>query len=299
MRRSRSVSFHRNLAFVALSCAAATAATVDNAYRTQIEQWRQQRETVLKADGGWLTVTGLSWLKDGVNSLGSGPENDIVLPEGVPARVGTIRVENGAAVFTAATPSVTLNGKAVQEAPLHYAGPPERLSVGPVDLLLLKRGGRLALRVKDKNSALRKKFTHLSWYPIQEDWRITAKFIPLPEPAKLVLDTIIGEQETAQSPGYVEFQRSGQTYKLQAVGQGKGLFFVIRDLTSGKTTYGASRFLYVDAPKEDGTVILDFNKAQNPPCAFTSYATCPLPPPQNRLQLAVEAGEQKYEGSGH
>lgn len=295
----RSVSFYGGLAFVALSYAAATAATIDNAYRTQIEQWRQQREAALKADGGWLTVTGLFWLKDGVNSLGSGPENDIVLPESAPPSVGTIQVGNGAAVFTASTPSVTLNGKAVREAPIHYAGPADVLSIGPLDLLLLKRGDRLALRLKDKNSALRKRFTRLSWYPVQEDWRITGRFIPLPEPRKLVLDSVIGEQETVQSPGYVEFQRGGQTYKLQAVGQGQRLFFVIRDRTSGKTTYPASRFLYADAPKEDGTVVLDFNKAENPPCAFTSYATCPLPPPQNRLPLAIEAGEQKYEGSGH
>jgi len=173
------------------------------------------------------------------------------------------------------------------------------LSAGPLDLLLLKRGDRLAIRMKDKNSDLRKKFTHLSWYPIREDWKITGKFIPLAAPAKLILDNIIGDRETAQSPGYVEFQRGGQTFKLQAIGEGKRLFFVIRDLTSGKTTYAASRFLYTEAPKEDGTVILDFNKTENPPCAFTPYATCPLPPPQNRLPLAIEAGEQKYQGSGH
>lgn len=295
----RSVSLHRSLVFVALSCATATAATVDGAYRTQIGQWRQQREAALKADGGWLTVTGLFWLKEGVNSLGSGPANDIVLPESAAASVGTVRVERGAAVFTAAAPSATLNGKPVREAALHYAGPADVLSAGSLDLLLLKRGDRLALRLKDKNSILRQKFTHLSWYPVQEDWRITGKFTPLTTPAKLVLDTIIGEQETAQSPGYVEFQHGGQTYKLQAVSQGKRLFFVIRDLTSGKTSYAASRFLYADAPKEDGTVVLDFNKAENPPCAFTPYATCPLPPPQNRLSLAIEAGERKYEGSGH
>jgi hypothetical protein len=282
-----------------LPAIAALAATVDSAYRTQIEQWRQQRETALKADGGWLTVTGLFWLKEGANSLGSGPASDIVLPESAPANLGAIKVENGAAVFASAADSVTLNGQAVQEAPFHYAGPADVLSVGPLDLLLLKRGDRLALRVKDKNSALRKNFTHLSWYPIQEEWRIVGKFIPLAEPAKLVLDSVIGEQEVMQSPGSVEFGRGGQTYKLQAVGQGKRLFFVMRDLTSGKTTYAASRFLYADAPKDDGTVVLDFNKAENPPCAFTPYATCPLPPPQNRLSLAIEAGERKYEGAGH
>jgi uncharacterized protein len=294
----RSVSLLGGLVLATLSLAA-TAATVDSAYRAGIEQWRRQHETALKADGGWLTVTGLFWLKEGVNSLGSGPANDIVLPESAPDNLGTVKVENGAAVFTAAVSLIALNGKPVRQAALHFANPADVLSAGPLDLLLLKRGDRLALRLRDKNSALRKQFTHLSWYPIQEDWKIAGKFIPLAAPAKLVLDTVIGEQETAENPGYVEFQRDGRTYKLQAVLQGKRLFFVIRDLTSGKTTYAASRFLYADLPKEDGTVVLDFNKAENPPCAFTPYATCPLPPPQNRLPLAIEAGERKYEGSGH
>jgi uncharacterized protein (DUF1684 family) len=275
------------------------AATTDTAYQQQIEQFRQQREAALKADGGWLTVSGLFWLKDGPNTLGSGPENDIVLPETVPASLGVVKVENGAAAFTSASPFATLNGKPVKEAPLHFAGPVDVLSSGPVDLLLLKRGNRLALRLKDKNAITRKKFTHLTWYPVREDWKITAKFVSLATPAKLVLDNIIGDQEVTESPGYAEFQRDGQTYKLQAVGEGKRLFFIIRDRTSGKTTYAAARFLYADAPGTDGTVVLDFNKAVNPPCAFTSYATCPLPPLQNRLALAIEAGEQKYEGAGH
>jgi len=292
--------FYGSLAAIGVACVSIAAATLDSAYRVEIDQWRQQREAALRADGGWLTVTGLFWLKEGANSLGSGPENDILLPESAPASLGTVKVEKGSAVFTAAAPSsVTLNGKPVQEAAFHYAGPADVLSTGPLDLLLLKRGDRLAVRLKDKNSALRKNFTHLSWYPVSEDWNITGKFVALPAPAKLVLDSIIGEQEIMQTPGYVEFQHGGQTYKLQAVAEGRRLFFVIRDLTSGRKTYAAARFLYSDPPKEDGTVLLDFNKAQNPPCAFTPYATCPLPPPQNRLSLAIEAGEQKYEGSVH
>jgi uncharacterized protein (DUF1684 family) len=291
--------FYRSLATIGIACLSITAATLDSAYRAEIDQWRQQREAALRADGGWLTVTGLFWLKEGANSLGSGPENDILLPESAPASLGIVKVEKGSAVFTAVAPSVTLNGKPVHEAAFHYAGPADVLSTGPLDLLLLKRGDRLAVRLKDKNSALRKNFTHLSWYPVSEDWKITGKFVALPAPAKLVLDSIIGEQEIMQTPGYVEFQYDGQTYKLQAVSEGKRLFFVIRDQTSGRKTYAAARFLYADPPKEDGTVLLDFNKAQNPPCAFTAYATCPLPPPQNRLSLAIEAGEQKYEGSVH
>jgi hypothetical protein len=286
------------LAAMTLLSSLAPAAGPDPTYRAGIAEWRRQHEAALKADGGWLTVTGLFWLKEGPNSIGSGAANDIVLPAGAPARLGAVKVEEDRAVFTASTNSVTLNGKPVREAPLRYAGPVDVISSGPLDLFPIKRGDRLALRMKDKNSALRKSFTHLSWFPVREDWRIAGKFVPLARHAKMVFDTVIGVPDIEESPGYVEFQRGGQTYRLQAADDEGQLFFVMRDLTSGKSTYAASRFLYADPPR-NGVVILDFNKAENPPCAFTPYATCPLPPPQNRLALAIEAGEMKYEGSAH
>jgi uncharacterized protein (DUF1684 family) len=284
-------------AFVTLSFSL-PAAGPDQAYRARIADWRTQREAALKADGGWLTVTGLFWLREGSNSLGSGAGNDIVLPAGAPARLGVVKVEKDQAVFTAATSAVTLNGKPVHEASLRYAGPADVISSASLDLFPIKRGDRLALRMKDRNSALRKNFTHLSWFPIREDWRITGKFVPLAQHTKMTFDTVVGQQEIADSPGYVEFEHGGRTYRLQAADEDGQLFIVMRDLTSGKSTYAASRFLYADAPK-NGVVILDFNKAENPPCAFTPYATCPLPPPQNRLALAIDAGEMKYEGSAH
>lgn len=270
------------------------AASVDSPYRAQIEQYRAKPEAALKADGGWLTVTGLFWLKEGENTLGSDTANDIVLPDTAPARLGTVKLEHGVPVFTAATTEVALNGKPVSEATLRTAGPPDVLSTGAVEFFLIKRGGdRYAVRLKDKNSALRKNFTHIGFYPVQEDWKLTAKYVSYPSPAKLIFESVIGEQETMSSPGYVEFERGGQTYKLLAAAKGSSLFFVIRDRTSGKTTYAASRFLHTEAPK-NGLVVLDFNKLENPPCAFTPYATCPLPPPENRLPLAIEAGELKY-----
>jgi len=286
------------LAAMTLLSSLAPAAGPDPTYRAGIAEWRRQHEAALKADGGWLTVTGLFWLKEGSNSIGSGTANDIVLPASAPARLGAVKVSEDRAVFTASTNSVTLNGKPVREAPLRYAGPVDVISSGPLDLFPIKRGDRLALRMKDKNSALRKSFTHLSWFPVREDWRIAGKFVPLARHAKMVFDTVIGVPDIEESPGYVEFQRGGQTYRLQAADDEGQLFFVMRDLTSGKSTYAASRFLYADPPR-NGVVILDFNKAENPPCAFTPYATCPLPPPQNRLALAIEAGEMKYEGSAH
>ena len=287
----------RFAAFSCILCVGILAETIDSQYRAEVERWRQDREAALKADGGWLTVTGLFWLKEGSNTLGSDAANDILLPEGSPERFGDLQVKDGKVLFVSADASVRYNGKPVDRAEIRPVGP-DVLSSGAIQLLVIKRGDRLGLRLKDNNSQLRKHFTHLSWYSVAEDWRISARFVPAPSPTKIVFDTIIGGQEESNSPGFVEFERDGKTYRLQAAGEGRRLFFVIRDQTSGRQTYAASRFLYADAPK-DGTVILDFNKAENPPCAFTPYATCPLPPPQNRLPIAVTAGEMKYEGSSH
>lgn len=273
------------------------AESIDADYRASVEQWRQEREAALKADGGWLTVTGLFWLKDGSNTVGSDAANDILLPDGSPARFGDLQVKGGRVLFVSADASVRYNGKAVERTEVRPVGS-DVLSSGAIQLFVIRRGERLGLRLKDDNSRLRTSFTHLRWYPVQENWKITARFIPAPAAEKIVFDTIIGGQEESNSPGFVEFERDGKTYRLQAAAQGRRLFFVLRDQTSGKQTYAASRFLYADAPK-NGTVILDFNKAENPPCAFTPYATCPLPPPQNRLGIAVTAGEMKYEGSPH
>jgi len=287
----------RLLPVLALMTTGILAETIDPQYRAQIEHWRQQREAALKADWGWLTVSGLFWLKDGANTIGSDAASDIVLPESAPARLGTLEIASGQATFTASTPPVTFNGKPVSKTEM-IPDSLDVLAVGSLRLLLIQRGSRLGIRLKDNNSKARREFTHLSWYPIDESWKITAKFIPAPSATKMVFDSVIGEKETMDSPGYAEFERGGKTYRLQAASEGDMLFFVIRDQTSGKTTYPASRFLYTDPPR-DGVVILDFNKAENPPCAFTNYATCPLPPPQNRLPLAITAGEQKYEGSAH
>jgi uncharacterized protein (DUF1684 family) len=156
---------------------------------------------------------------------------------------------------------------------------------------LLKRGQRLALRIKDNRSPIRANFAGLRWYPVREDWRIEGRFVPCPTATKLVMDTIIGETEEVESPGYVSFEVAGKEYSLQAAKTKDGsLWFVFRDGTSGRTTHAGARQLNAEAPRGD-RVILDFNKAVNLPCAYIPYATCPLAPPANRLGLAVEAGE--------
>jgi len=265
----------------------------------EVERWRQKHEAELKADDGWLTVSGLFWLRPGETRIGSDPSNDVLLPVHAPNSVGTLSLHDGKAVFrTAPGVAVTRNGQpfdlgAIQsDADEHR---PDVLAVGDVKLILLKRGVRFALRLKDNRSPFRARFAGLRWYPIREEWRIEAKFVPFATTTSLIMDTIVGETEVEQSPGYVTFEHGGKSYRLQAAGMKDGsLWFVFRDGTSGRTTHGGARQLYADPPR-DGVVVLDFNKAVNLPCAYVPYATCPLAPPQNRLSLAIEAGELKYE----
>ena len=269
-------------------------------YKNQIAKWRADREARLKADDGWLTVVGLHWLKPGENRAGSNPAFEAPLPASVPGRVGTFILRDAKVRFLPASGvHLTLNGKPARESDLKPDTEAnfDVLAVGRVKFYVIRREDRFAVRVKDNDSAARKAFTGLVWYPVDPSWRVRAKFTAWDKPHTITFDTEVGVKEQEPSPGYVTFQRSGVEYRLEPVQDGDDLWFVMRDQTSGKTTYGASRFLYAPKPK-DGFVDLDFNKAENPPCVFTDYATCPLPPPQNRLALPVTAGEKMY-GKGH
>jgi len=274
-------------------------------YHRVITDWRARQEAKLKADNGWLTVVGLHWLKEGENRVGSNPSFEVPLPKSVPDRVGTIVVKQGKARFRPAPGvPVVFNGKPAVETDLKPDTDPKYdvLDIGRVRFFIIKREDRLGVRVKDNDSAARREFTGLVWYPIDPSWRIQATYIPYDKPHPVTFDTAVGVKEQDQCPGYVTFERNGKEYRFEPVVDDGQLWFVMRDLTSGKTTYGASRFLYADPPKDGlqkkGAVVLDFNKAENPPCVFTDFATCPLPPPQNRLQLAVTAGEKMY-GAQH
>ena len=270
------------LAFVAITLFAA-----NSTYQQEIARWRADHEAKLKADDGWLTVVGLHWLHEGVNTVGSDPYTDAPLPTSAPPMVGRITLSKGKAHFKPA-PGIQLKEMDLKtDATADY----DRLALGRVKFFVIERETKFGVRVKDNNSEARKKFTGLRWYPVDPSWKIKAKFIPSPH--QVTFSTEVGVKEKDDSPGYVTFTRGGHEYKLEAVKEDDDLWFVFRDLTSGKTTYGASRFLYTPFPK-DGFVEMDFNKAENPPCMFTDYATCPLPTPQNRLQLAVTAGEQTY-----
>ncbi len=270
----------------------------DADYLAAIERWRQEREAQLRSEDGWPTVTGLFWLEPGENTLGAAEDCAVRLPrDAAPERAGVIFLE-GERVTIRLHEGVeaSLNGRPVRAAQLRSdaAGRPDTLALGRLKLLLLKRGERFAIRLKDPESPMRKHFKGLKWYPIQEQWRIQARYLPPASPQKLLFDTIIGTKEEVESAGEVAFEHDGREYRLVATRSGKRLFIVFRDATSGKTTYGAGRFLYSEEP-QGASVILDFNKAVNPPCAYTPYATCPLPPKQNRLPFPIPAGEKTYE----
>jgi uncharacterized protein len=267
------------------------------AYKAEIEKWREQREASLKKDDGWLTVTGLFWLKEGENRVGTTPNNEIVLlPQSAPARLGSFLFRGGKTIFTAENgANVTSGGKPVQRLDMRpdAAGPADSIAVRDLSMHVIKRGSRYGIRLRDKNSSFRREFKGLRWFPVDEAWRIRAKLVPYNPPRQIAVPNILGDTNQEICPGYLAFRLGGKEYRLEPIAEDSQFFIIFRDLTAGKETYPSGRFLYADAPR-DGQVVLDFNKAYNPPCAFTPYATCPLPPRQNRLQVRIPAGELTY-----
>jgi uncharacterized protein len=292
------------LPFLALSVlggivAAMPTLQADEAYLQALAAWRQEREAGLKADNGWLTVAGLFFLNQGKNTFGSGPLNDIVLPSSAPAEAGTFEFDGKKVVMRAKAP-LTVNGTEATVAELHPAAgghQADQLTIGPLTLFVHLSGDRLAIRLRDKNSDIRRNFTGLKWFAPNEAYKVTARFEPYAVPKVVKVPNILGDLETYTAPGLVAFTLNGQEHKLEAFESGSGdrkrFFIVFRDLTSGKETYPSARFLYADLPV-NGQTTLDFNKAYNPPCAFNPYTTCPLPSEQNRLRVRIEAGELDY-----
>ena len=291
------IFFHIRWLLIAMSLTAAEHG--DRAYRGEIQKWRKNYEANLRQDNGWLTLAGLFWLKEGNNRFGAGLGNDIVLPEGsAPEKAGTFIFHHGNTRLLAqhGVP-VLLNGKPVlAEMPLKpdTTGQPDRIALGRLSMIVIQRGSRHGIRLWDNANRARRDFRGTHWFPVTESHRLTARFVSYPQPKMIPIVNVLGDIDPNPSPGYAEFEIDGKPCRLEPVLEGNELFFLLKDLTSGKQTYPAGRFLYTDLPK-DGKVILDFNKAHNPPCAFTAFATCPLPPRQNYLPVPIDAGELNYE----
>jgi uncharacterized protein len=311
MRKDRSVADRSGsilagwaaLALVALVTApAAGSPAAEGAYRQEIEAWQKQRITRLTSDEGWLVVSGLTWLKPGPNPFGSAPSNSVVLPgHSVPPKAGVLvlqgdRVSIELLPGTRATLRVGTEEKPLGKAELRddVPGPYDVVAIGDVRFFVIDREGRMGIRVRDLRSPRRTEWKGLQYFSIDAGYRVVARFVPHAQPVKIKVPSVLGGTTDMVSPGRLHFRLGNQDLSLDPVIEEEGdqrLFVIFRDSTAGKQTYGAGRFVYTDLPKDD-KVVLDFNKAYTPPCAFTAYATCPLPPPQNRLKVAIPAGEK-------
>jgi uncharacterized protein (DUF1684 family) len=275
--------------------------TDEAAYRASIEKWRQEREAALRADDGFLTVAGLYFLQEGTNRFGTDPANDIVLPSG-PPQAGVFEHRGGATTVKLAEGTVaTIDGKAIREMALKpdsAEGGPDRVIIGDLSLFVHASGKRQAIRLRDKNSVIRREFKGCRWFPIDAAYRVEGRLMHYNAMKRVQVPNILGDVEEYTSPGLVVFTLQGREIKMEPVLSSRGRYwFVFRDQTSGKETYGAARFLYADAPGADGKVVIDFNRAYNPPCAFNPHTTCPLPSPQNRLPVPIKAGELDYQSA--
>ncbi len=292
------------IAFLALT-AAAQNATPDPQYLQQIAQFRAQRAKNLSSPEGWLSLVALQWLKPGDTSVGSAPGNTLHLDH-APAHLATFRLANDSVSLVAPAggfpADATLDGKPAAPAKLSYDdNHPSELRYNGLLMIVIKRGDRLYVRVKDAQAPTRTSFPGLNWYAPDPRFVVTAKWIPSNPPHTLTIPNVLGQISHEPSPGVAEFTLNGKTLRLEPVIEDpadKSLFFIFRDTTSSTTTYQAGRFLYTSLPSNGldmpGTVVLDFNRTQNPPCVYTAYATCPLPPQQNRLDVAIPAGEKRY-----
>jgi uncharacterized protein (DUF1684 family) len=286
-------------AFVAPVARAAEAPSDTTGFTAELARFHAEREQRLQSDTGWLTVAGLYWLVPGENPFGTAADNLIRLPaSSAPAHAGSFVLDGDRVrVRVAGEVTVTTNGEPVHELELvsDRDGKPTLLTLADLRLFVIHRTKGFAVRLRDLNAPARRTFQGIESYPADPSWRVTGRLLAGSPPAALVIPSVIGTVDTMASPGAVEFERAGKKYRLHPVIEDSAsgeLFFIFKDQTTGEETYPGGRFLYADAPAPSGTVILDFNRAVSPPCAFTAFATCPLPPPENALALRVTAGEK-------
>ena len=286
-----------------IGCSSPSGEPADPAYLQEIEAWHAQRVANLTKPDGWLSLAGRFWLEEGENPFGSAAGLPVRFPEGsCPEQMGVFRLQAGV-VSVQILPGVSVidaDSALVTEMVLQddSKGRPTRLSWGTLTWFVIKRGDRYAIRLRDSSHANRKNFQGIERFPVDPAWRLKAKFVPYDPVKRLMIVNVIGQIEEQPSPGALQFSIKGRPYQLDVLDEGaqSPFFVIIADETSGEESYGGGRFLYVARPDEKGETMIDFNKAYNPPCSFTPYATCPLPPEQNRLPVAVRAGEKRYKG---
>lgn len=271
--------------------------TEQSDYIAELDRWRQDKDTILSAPDGWLSLVGLFWLNDGLNTVGASDDSDVQLsgPD-MPARLATLELLGGHVTLRVDSDlPVTVDGVETRETLLRAdtdSAGPSQVKLGTVTFFLIERSGSYAIRVRDSQNPARLSFEGRHWFPVDSAAVVNGRFHPHEESRKLNIVTSAGNTQVMTNPGWVEFSLAGLTHRLEAFEAGEDqIWFVFKDATNGHSTYGAGRFLY--APLlADGTVALDFNRAYHPPCAFTHFAACPLAPKGNTLPVEIVAGER-------
>jgi len=270
----------------------------------EIETWRAERLAALTREDGWLSLVGLFWLEEGENTAGSAEGSDLVFPPPAPERIGTFHRQGEEVRFEKAPDlELTANGEPLGDRITLISdaeGEPTLLEFDSFDFYLIQRGERFGIRAKDAQSPVRTEFPGLDHFPVDPAWRFEARFEAHDPPVTIPVPNVLGTVEESESPGAVIFEVDGESHRIDALPGGEdSLFLVFGDKTNGRSTYGGGRFLYTSTPDARGRVDLDFNKAYNPPCAFTPHATCPLPPPGNKLPIEITAGEKAFGDPHH
>jgi uncharacterized protein (DUF1684 family) len=277
-----------------------TSAHAETDYAKSIEKWRNDEEISLKKETGWLTLAGLFWLKEGINTVGAGPDFDVRLTDNFKnGKFGEIDFKNGVASLKVEDGVETQSdGKSISttiQLVSDEKGKPTEIRTGSQTFYLIRREDRFGIRLKDSNSKARRAFKGQHWFPIDESYKVTARFEAFPEPKEVMVPNVLGGKFKMKSPGTLKFTLKGKEYSLQPVVEGdETLFIIFSDKSNLDETYTSGRFLYADKAV-NGEAVLDFNKTQNPPCAFTPFATCPLSPPGNNLAVEIKAGEKRYD----
>jgi uncharacterized protein (DUF1684 family) len=269
----------------------------DNAqYKNEIKEWRKKRLKNLKSEDGWLNLAGLYWLEKGKNTIGSDSSNDVVFPDKSPENLGYVRLKNDEVTFHTKEGAIVANkaGEQVKQTKMNHDQEKNTtiLQHGPLKWFIIKRDDKLGIRLRDLMSPLLKKLDSIPAFPVKPGWKVEAEFIPYKQKRFMEVPNVLGGTYKEQVHGKLKFKIEDTTYTLLPMGDRKHLFLVFGDQTNAEETYGGGRFLSVPAPDESNKTIIDFNKAYNPPCAFTPYATCPLPPRENFLPVKIKAGEK-------
>jgi len=274
------------------------------AYQQEIEQWHQHRIEELKGDNGWLNLAGLFWLKEGLNTFGSAESNDLVFPKDkIAANAGFFQVKNGVVQMNVrADVEVLSNGNEIQSEIIFHPDSVKNatLTHGDLQWFVIMRDDQVGIRLRDLKSKSISDFTGIERYEVDPAWRVKATFEVSTTPKQIDITNVLGQTTSQLSPGTLVFELKGEEYRLDALEGGKDeLFIIFGDPTNEDETYPSGRYLYVKIPDKEGHTYLDFNKSYNPPCAFTPFATCPLPPAQNVLPIAIKSGEKNFKGYSH